>query len=76
VAEVIDKMPTMDGRSVYDWAAMSDGKVRKLERGKDFNCQPRSLRLACINWARRRKVPVDVRVIKDTVYIQLGETAA
>lgn len=74
MAEVVDAMPTQDGRSRYDWDSMTDGKPRRMRRGRDFHCKPRSLRSAALAYARRRGIKSQIRVIGDEVYVQLGES--
>ncbi len=70
--EIVKEMPETDGRHVYDWGSMVDGKPRRMVRGEDFHCQPRSVRSAAKAYARRRGLKCVVRMLEDAVYVQLS----
>jgi hypothetical protein len=55
MAEVLDQLPSAStGRSVsYPWGEWMDGKARKLVRGEDFDCSPKSMR--CMAYAKSKK---------------------
>lgn len=71
--DIVEEMPTRDARSVYDWDSMVDGKPRRMVRGKDFHCKPRSLRSAALAYARRRGLNCQVRMLEDGVYVMLED---
>ena len=55
MAEVLDQLPSAStGRSIsYPWDQWMDGKARKLVKGEDFSCSPKSMR--CMAYAKSKK---------------------
>lgn len=74
MATIVDAAEVAWGRgreAGYPWNEWFDGQARQLERGKDFDIKPESLRGQAYTAARRNKVRIRTKILdKNTLAIQ------
>lgn len=65
----VDKLPNKShhniGSSLYDWDTLLDGNIWECTKGVDFNCNCVSFCAAARNAAKKRKVKVETRTVKE-----------
>ena len=59
--------------SQYDWDALFDGQIWKLERGEDFKIVPVNFRSSVYRAAKGRGIKARVKIDGSTVYVQRKE---
>jgi hypothetical protein len=64
--KIVDSIP---GRQYYPWGEWFDGKVRLLEPGVDFTCEPVGMRSAAYSAAKKAGIKIVARVRPEGVYI-------
>jgi len=64
--KIVDSIP---GRQYYPWGEWFDGKVRLLEPGVDFTCEPVGMRSAAYSAAKKAGIKVVARVRPEGVYV-------
>jgi hypothetical protein len=70
--EILDVFPP-DGRGArkkHDFDTLCDGKIRRLNRGKDFNCLPASIRSQFVRHAERRGMSGRTCIDGDSITLQ------
>jgi hypothetical protein len=62
------------GRSTqYDWDALFDGQIWKLEKGEYFKCIPANFRSSVYRAAKVRGINARVKIAGSSVYVQRKE---
>jgi hypothetical protein len=76
VAKVVKAFPGKSHRGKYPWDQWFDGQVWLLERGKDFDIQPYSLRTLAYDQAVKRGIKCRAHLDGNSVYIKADLEAA
>lgn len=71
--KIVDAIP---GRQYYPWGEWFDGKVRLLEPGVDFTCEPVGMRSAAYSAAKKANIKIVARVRPEGVYIHALDAKA
>ena len=71
MARRIDKLPRDDRYRRYPWNVWADGGCWQAFRGEDFACEPRAFVNAVQQYARRKGLKAETRVVGDTVKFRL-----
>jgi hypothetical protein len=56
------EFPEAAAKAIYPWDELFDGQIRRLKKGKDFECEPSSFGTLARSAAERKEVGIRVSV--------------
>lgn len=77
MAEVLESFtfrPDAKGFKKYPWHEWMDGRIWKLCRGVDFECDPKSMRTQISVYARRKGLRTRASIAQDNIVFQAFKT--